>query len=177
MFTETEGVLSPITDRVENGKRHCAVIAAAFALVLCFIAAFPWGHVCAGQSSLEMKVSARVPVRTDLKVLHLVQGVSITGDDVRRGYVEIKNASRIEVKSNDPAGYMLAFQGVLSWPFREVVIQGFADEVRIDSADAFIRQPYVRGVVAIVLSYRFLLAEDTRPGTYAWPVSITSQPV
>lgn len=170
-----EGVLSSIVERTKNGKYHCAALAVA--LIFCFAAVLPWSRAYAGPASLKMKVSARVPQRTDLKVLHRMQRISVTGDDIRRGYVDIRNASRIEVKSNDPAGYMLAFQGIVSWPFREAVIQGLANEVRVDSVVALIHQPYTRGVVTIVLSYRLLFFKDARPGTYAWPVSITSQPV
>lgn len=130
----------------------------------------------AGSANAEIKVSARVLAWTGFKILNQIKEVMITSADIRKGYIEIKSASRIEIKSNDPAGYMLIFQGI-TWPFREIYLQGLTNEIQISSGNTFVRQPYNRGAMTVELDYRFLLAEDAKPGIYAWPLSISCQTI
>ena len=130
----------------------------------------------AGLANTITTVSARVLARTSLKILHQIKTIMITSADIRQGYIEIKSASRIEVKSNDPAGYMLTFQGI-TWPFMEVHIQGLTNEIQVSSGNTFIHQPYNRGIRKMELSYRFFLTKNAEPGIYAWPLSISSQPI
>jgi hypothetical protein len=40
-----------------------------------------------------------------------------------------------------------------------------------------VHQPAVRGPNTVDLSYRFILSEDAKPGTYAWPLTLSTQPV
>jgi hypothetical protein len=164
-------------EQVSHGlKLQHMLITASLAATLSF-ASMSAGNVAhAGSANTKITVSARVLARTSLKMLHQIPEVTITGSDIRKGYVEIKSGSRIEVRSNNPAGYMLTFQGV-GWPFREIHIHGLSNEVQISSDSAFIHQPYVRGPITIELSYRLVLSDNVKPGTYSWPLSIASQPI
>jgi len=127
-------------------------------------------------SSSRVTVSATVLSRATLKIIHQTPELVVTNADIMRGYVEVRAASRIEVKSNSLAGYLLVFDG-LCMPFKEVYVQGLTNEVQISSESGWIPQPYTRGAVAMELSYRFILSEDAQPGTYAWPLSISARPL
>lgn len=100
----------------------------------------------------------------------------VTNADIARGYVEIKAASRIEIRNNSQSGFLIAFEG-LGMPFKEVYVQGLGNEVQVSSGTGWIPQPFTRGGVTVELSYRFVLAEGAEPGTYAWPLAIFAQPL
>ncbi len=145
-----------------------------FAAMLFFASISTRNTAYAGSTRTKVMVSARIPALTSLKILHQEREIIITEEAIRKGYIDMESASRIQVKNNHPAGYMLTVQG-LRWPFREVRLQGLAGEIWITSGSAFVHQPYRRGAVTAALSYRFLLSEDAKPGVYSWPLSISCQ--
>lgn len=130
----------------------------------------------AHSNSAKITVTATVPARASLKILHQASELVVTNDDISRGYIEVSAASRIEVRNNSQAGYLLTFEG-LAAPFREVYVQGLGNEVQISSGTGLIHQRYTKGTVTTELSYRFVLAENAEPGTYAWPLAISAQPL
>lgn len=142
-----------------------------------FSTTMPPGYVTnAGSTNTKLIVSARVLTGTSLKIIHQTKKIIITGEDKRKGYIDIEDASHIEIKSNNPAGYMLAFQG-LAWPFSDIHVRGLAKEIQIGPGNTFIYQPYNRGAISVELDCRLFLAEDAKPGVYNWPLFISSRPV
>lgn len=127
-------------------------------------------------SSTKITVTATVQARAIMKVIRRPAELVVTNADVLRGYVEAPVATRFEVKNNSPAGYLLTFDG-LSVPFKEVHVHGLGRDVQISFGGGWIPQPYARGTFMMELSYRFILSENARPGTYAWPVSISVSPM
>jgi hypothetical protein len=126
---------------------------------------------------VKVTVTATVLARATLKILYQAPELVVTNADIIRGYVEVKGASHIAVKNNNRAGYLLAFEG-LSRPFKEVYVNGgMGAEVQISSGGGWIHQPYTQGPVPMELSYRFVLAENAQPGTYAWPLSLSASPL
>ncbi len=127
--------------------------------------------------SAKIQVSATVHTRVILKLLHQSPELIITNADILRGYVEVRSASRIEIKNNSQAGYLIIFEGMNgpSRPFKETVVQGLGGEVHIRAGGGMVRQPYTTAAVSIELSYRFVLSEDAGPGTYAWPLHVSAQ--
>jgi len=150
------------------------LLMALFAVMLFFASISTRNTAYASSTKTKIMVSARIPALTSLKILHQVREVIITDADIHKGYIDIKSASRIQIRNNNPAGYMLTFQGI-EWPFREIHIQGFTNEIWITSGNAFVHQPYNRGTITVELNYRFLLTEDAKPGIYDWPLSISYQ--
>jgi len=128
----------------------------------------------AGPTNSIIKVSAKVLTQTSLKIIHQIKEIMITSTDIHKGYIDIKDALHIELKSNNPAGYMLVFQGLV-WPFREISIRGLVKEIQVGPGSTFIYQPYSRGAISVELDCRFLLAEDAKPGVYNWPLFVSSQ--
>ena len=169
------GYLQP--DRVARGlKLQRMLLTAAMAACLSLVS-LPGGNIVHAESSgAKLTVTARVMAHSNLKVLFQVREITITNADIKKGYIDLKMASRIETRSNSPAGYLLNFEG-MSWPFKHIEIYGLANEVLITTGSSFVHQPAARGPNTVDLSYRFVLSEDAKPGTYAWPLTLSTQPV
>lgn len=129
-----------------------------------------------GSASAKVLVSASVMPSTSLRIIRQPHELVVTDADISRGYVEVRASSLIEVKSNTANGYLIAFKGI-SGTFKEVFVQGLGREFQISSGSGWIPRPYTKGAVATELSYRFIFSENTQPGTYAWPLSISVQPL
>lgn len=132
----------------------------------------------ASTGSAKVIVTAHVTPYVKLKVLNQLSELTITNTDIARGYVDIPSASRIEVKNNNPAGYLIVFEGV-GGPMnfiKGVYVQGGGREVYVESA-GWMMQTFARVPVSMELSYRFVLSKDAMPGTYAWPLTISARHV
>lgn len=158
-----------------HGLRLQRIIFVTLLATALFSTTMSAGNVAnAGSTNIRFIVSARVLARTNLTIIRQIKKIIITSEDIRKGYIDIKDALHIAIKSNHLAGYMLAFQG-LAWPFREINVRGLAKEIQIGPGNTFIYQPYNRGAISVELDCRFLLAEDAQPGIYNWPLFISSQ--
>ena len=114
-----------------------------------------------------------INIHLTLNMLYQTPELVITQADILQGYVEIKSASRIEIRSN--VFFFLRFNG-LGEPFEEVFIQGFGKELLINKRESSFFLPDVRGFATFELSYKFFLSGNAQPGTYAWPIKITAHP-
>lgn len=123
----------------------------------------------------RIQVTATVPPRATLRVLHQEQTLVVTPEDVALGYVDAPAASRIEVRNNNRGGCLLVFEGVAGpdGPFGRVSIRGLGGDVEIGPGGGFVPHLYAPAPVPMELSYRFSLDRDARPGTYAWPLSVS----
>jgi hypothetical protein len=128
-------------------------------------------------TSAKISMTATVLEHTRMQILHQAQEFVITPADIMRGFVEVPAASRVAVKSNNPAGYLLAFE-VMSGPdavFNSVNVLVGGRDVQISAGGGWIPQPYIRGGVTMDVSYRFALAKGAQPGTYSWPLMVSVQ--
>lgn len=156
-------------------KLQSMLVTAAVTTILVFAGAPQHDRAYADPASGKVHVSARVVAHSKIRILHQVSRVRVTPADIKRGYVDIGSASRFEVHSNNPQGYVLAFHGVAT-PFKAVHAKGNGTDVYLDGGHGFVQRPYVRGSEVIEFSYRLVLSEDVQPGTYAWPINFTVQP-
>ena len=121
----------------------------------------------------DIAASQEVQTHTALKVVFQTRELTITQADILRGYVEVPIASHIEIKNENLAGYLVVFEGP-NGPFKEIFVKGLGEEVQISSGSGWIAQPYNgRDPVMLELGYRYILSENARPGTYAWPLTIS----
>jgi hypothetical protein len=128
-------------------------------------------------ASAKISMTATVLEHTRMQILHQAREFVITPADIMRGFVEVPAASRVAVKSNNPAGYLLAFE-VMSGPdavFNSVNVLVGGRDVQISAGGGWIPQPYIRGGVTMDVSYRFALAKGAQPGTYSWPLMVSVQ--
>lgn len=129
-----------------------------------------------GASKARVTVTARVLAHASIKFLYQAPELVVTNSDISRGYVEISAASRIELKSNNPDGYMLVFEGTNGQVdlVKEINVQGLGREVQIDAHGGWIVLPN-EGLAPVTkeLSYRFVLSENAQPGSYMWPLTLS----
>lgn len=133
----------------------------------------------AASASAKITVTARIQARVTLRVVRRTKELVITDSDVAQGYVDVPAASLLEVRNNDPRGYLLVFE-VLDEPpslFENILIRGLGSEVQVGPGSGWVPQPFARGPQSIELSYRFILHKDARPGIYAWPVSLSARSI
>jgi hypothetical protein len=123
----------------------------------------------------RIQVTATVPSRATLRVLHQERTLVVTPEDVARGYVDAPAASRIEVRNNSRGGCLLVFERIAGpdASFGNVSVRGFEREVEIGPGGGFVPHSYAPAPVTAELSYRFSLDRDARPGTYPWPLQVS----
>lgn len=128
------------------------------------------------RDTAKVTVTARVLAHASIKFLYQAPELVVTNSDIARGYLEIKNASLIEVKNNNPDGYMLIFEATNGQVnlVKEIQVQGLGREVQIDSFGGWIMLPN-EGLMPVTkeLSYRFVLSEKAQPGSYHWPIALS----
>ena len=97
----------------------------------------------------------------------------ITDTDIERGYIDVNEPSRIEIRSNSPNGYLLSFES-RGLSLKEIHVRGFGQDVQIAPGGGWISRPDSgRGAIQEELRYRFVLSDTVRPGAYAWPLSMS----
>jgi len=142
--------------------------------ILAGLMIFATGAANADSSSASLQVSVNVQARAILTVEEQPSQVTVTGEDIRRGFVEVASASRINVRSNSPNGYLIGFE-VTPGPFRQVEVTGLGNPVEIGVTGGTIAQPYNGSMSDTArLSYRFLLSSDAQPGAYSWPLALSA---
>ena len=157
--------------RGEEGR-----ILSILAGTLAFLAVASSGTVLAGSTSATMSVSVTVRARALLSVDSQPASVTITEEDVSRGYVDVPGASRIQVRTNSPAGWLLEFQP-MQGPFRSLDVTGLGSLAQVSAAGGWLAQPYAgKTLVTADLGYRFILSGDAQPGIYPWPVALSAIP-
>lgn len=101
--------------------------------------------------------------------------IHVTADSVARGVVEVRGGSRFVITSNSPTRYTVSFfnRGAL---FRAVRVDGMGRAVEFGPAGGTVaQQEAAAGRRVISLDYRFTLAPDATPGTYAWPLELVAR--
>jgi len=126
-----------------------------------------------GTSSATVHVSATVRPIAIAKVLYQQQQIEITSKDIAQGYVEIPNASRIEVRSNNHSGYLLSIENQ-GGPFRDVYVSGLGSEVQLNGGTGWVLMSYTQMPRTMDVSYRIMLSDDARPGSYPWPFQVSA---
>ncbi len=156
--------------------KRCSIGFAALVAAWFLMAFLSAQETYAVMRTAKLTVSARVLPYLQFNLLSQVSEITVTEEDVKRGYLEVRSASRLVLKTNSNAGYMMTFEGNL-WPFKEVQIQGLSNPVQLNSGHVIVHQPSNKGQWTVDLSYRFLLSVDTKPGSYSWPLSLTVLPI
>jgi hypothetical protein len=135
------------------------------------------GHVEAGPSSnvssATVHVSATVKPVARVTVLYQQPQLEITSQNIAQGYLEILHASRIEVRNNSHSGFLLSIENQ-GGPFRDVIVRGLGVEVQLNRGTGWILMPYAPMPNTMEVSYRIMLADDARPGSYPWPFQLSA---
>jgi hypothetical protein len=147
-------------------RRLAAALAATWMAAL----AGPAAH--AFQDTLQ--VSAVVPRHASIRIAP-PSSITISEQDVARGYVEVATPVEVTVQSNAPQGYALVFERQ-GEQVRQAHVQGPDGALLVGSSSAVAaRPPAGRGMWRdrMLLRFRFDLASNARPGEHPWPLNIS----
>jgi hypothetical protein len=124
-------------------------------------------------STASLHVSVIIKPAARVKVLYQQPQLEITSKHIAQGYIEIPHASRIEVRSNSPSGYLLAIENQ-GGPFRDVFVSGLGSEIQLNGGTGWILMSYTPVPKTFEVSYRIMLSDDVRPGSYPWPFQLSA---
>jgi hypothetical protein len=163
--------------QIEHGIRlQSMLLAAALTAALSLFAPAPSVEASTVQeasASARVMVSAVIPARASINVIRQVPTIVVTDADVQRGFVEVADATLIELKNNSSHGCLLIFE-THDLPFREATVNILGREVAIGPGGGMLAHQGL-GTVALPLSYRFALNDNMQPGTYAWPFTLNAR--
>lgn len=137
-------------------------------LVGFLFAGIGFSATAATRDSNAIGVTARVMPYLESESIESVETLLITEEDVARGFVEVRAASTVKVRTN--ARHALVFR-IGDARFSEVRIGGLEREVVVSRAGGFAPQPLKLGSTTYELDYRIALNDLVAPGTYEVPVS------
>ena len=143
-------------------------LAAAFALSVS-----PKTARAASVGSSTMKVTANVLPYLRLQVLKQASTLDVTAEDSARGYIDVPAATDLMAKTNDRNGFSLSFDA-RSNVFRKAQVTGLAGGLVLGPEGGMTHQPFTGNQMLMRLSYRFFLAPEVAPGSYPWPLQISS---
>lgn len=100
----------------------------------------------------------------------------VTPEDVQRGYVEVRSATRFDLTSNSATHFEV--WGGAPWLVGVHVMGMPGGELELTrNGRARTSLPPFRQHFRAELSYRFDLAPETAPGVYSWPLSVSLTPI
>lgn len=144
--------------------------AAAFALA-------GWVAPAAAGSEGFLTVSARVLPYARVELHSAPASVSVTQEDIRRGFVDADAPLSFSMTSNRGQGALLTFTPVGGF-FEQAAVSGLPQAVVVDRAGLVVALPSTGGGRehrAVTLRFRFFLATSTLPGVHAWPLKVSTE--
>jgi hypothetical protein len=123
--------------------------------------------------SAQMRVSATVSAYVKLDVLQQQPSLTITPQDIQRGYVDVSAGTSLRTRTNDRNGFLVNFDP-RSAVFERVSVTGIGGTVEIGSGGGTIRAAYSGPESLAQVSYRFYLAQGVQSGNYPWPLQISA---
>lgn len=128
----------------------------------------------AGSSKAAITVSATVQASISQTLVSQEKALLVTQENVVKGYLDVPAATVLQVKTNDPRGYLLSVE-VNQEVAREVWIMDNDRTTVVSGGIGLIHQPYPGPFGKVKeISYRIFLASNTKPGFYAWPLNVTA---
>jgi hypothetical protein len=123
-----------------------------------------------------LAVSAFVVPSTKVEVVSAASTLDVTADDVKRGYVEVRDAARLRITSTSREGFLVdVHPRVPMFRSVEVTLDGMRASIGRDGGA--VSAPGRRGRNQLArVDYRFELAEGVVPGRYPWPVALQARP-
>lgn len=136
--------------------------------------ALPMGGSVAAERSATFQVSLEVPVRIALAVLGEPAPLTVTADDLARGYKVV--SARYHVSHNSRRGCVLQIAN-LGGVASTVRVTGLGDGAVAGGDVVELRGDGLAFEQDIALEFRLMFREGLPPGTFDWPVQVTVQPL
>ncbi|HEX2827771.1 MAG TPA: hypothetical protein VHP37_15570 [Burkholderiales bacterium] len=149
-------------------QRRLAVLAFAAALI-------PMNReVHAEQARAQMRVSATVVDAVGVGSVHQAQRLVITAEDVRRGYVDVPAATRVDLRCSR----FCLFEMKPTQDFvRSVRVTGLDTAAEFGPGGGTLLHKATAQAPQVAMDYRFTLAPHVAPGAYPWPVALSVMPM
>lgn len=130
----------------------------------------------AGQARSTLAVSASVADYTRVTPLHLAGALSITPNDVMRGYVDVPEAESISIRSNHPAGHRIVLES--RYPAARVAVLGLdSSPDELPTGGGSLALPHRGNPETFELGMRVYLSAGVSPGVYSFPVTTFIEPL
>lgn len=150
-----------------------AVVGVSLAALLSLSLAPGEARATASSKSAQIRVSATVGPYVRLDVVRQQPSLTITTEDLARGYVDAVAGTSLRMRTNDRNGVLVVFD-FQSEEFERVRVTGIGGTVEIGSAGGSVRAAYSGAESFADVSYRFYLTQRMRAGTYPWPLQISA---
>ena len=166
-------VSNALVDRALALQRR--LVFAASLAALSPINALTVGTTAAAEARAFMAVTATVVDTVSIRSVHQERTLTITAQDVARGYVDVPAASRLEINNRRPCLFEFRAVGNV---FRSVRVSGVQGSVEFGAdGGTLLQSTGASGVAKVEVGYRFELAAGVRPGAHAWPLALTVLPL
>ena len=140
-------------------------------LVLASLCASP---VSAEQGQARFSVAVTVPTHVTLEVIEQPAELSLTAQDVARGYKDV--SARYLVRHNDRHGYLLQIAPHVGAAQR-IEVRGLGADIILRDHVVDIHQAGEAFVQDLALEFHIVLNAASRPGTFALPVHVAATPL
>jgi len=125
----------------------------------------------------EFSVSVIVRPMANIELQSMPSGLDISAADVRRGYIEVMQPTRLVVRSNSPNGYALEILTVAP-VLSSMTVEGLNSDLALGSEGGTVVQRWQKPqAVNLSLKFRFELLPGIGVGTYPWPVRLAVRPL
>jgi hypothetical protein len=160
-----------------SGRRVPDGNAATLCLIAASLGAVLNSQPVLAQQDVSMRVSATVLKRATLTVLSKPSLLTVSNEDIARGYVDATASTTLALKTNSGAGLLLEFVNHAEF-VQAIRVRGLGPELQMSATGGFVRR-IARPVASELLDlhFRFELSEAAREGVYAWPVHVAVQPL
>lgn len=129
-----------------------------------------------GGQRTSVLVTATVLKHASLKILAQPAAVVVTAEDVARGHVDVPAPVQVALRSNS-GGSMLEFASDGDF-MRRIVVAGAGGDVEFSPAGGLVTTMHPAGATSnLALTFRFVLSEGARAGTYPWPMRLSVLPL
>ena len=132
--------------------------------------------VFADSTTATMQVSVQVIARAIVSVDSQPVSVTITSDDIARGYVDVQAPIMVRVRTNSRQGYMLQVENQ-SETFSSIELTSGNVEMHVGDHESWIQRPYVAGGDLMPMRARLHLSQAAVSGTFAVPIAFTASPL
>ena len=142
--------------------------------VLLLLAMLAGAGARADTREAQFLVRATVQARATLVAVEHPTHLSISADDLQRGYKDVP--ARYRVESNAPQGWLLRLSPRIGIT-QHVEVRGLAETLVVQGDDVEVYRPRTAEAEHLEFDYRFVLAPGVEPGTYELPIHVAATPL
>jgi len=132
--------------------------------------------ILADSSSGNMQVSVQVIARAIVSIDSQPADVTITTDDIARGYVDVPAPIVVRVRTNSRQGYMLVVEN-LGDTFSSIELSTAEVAMNVGAHETWIQRPYIAGGDVMPMRARLYLSQVATAGSIPLPVGFNASPL